>query len=188
MYWSVSSTISCTSRQCSCPVRRTHAACKFPGRHTLTAQQPSVEERPTVWQRLSFAERMHDCFGAASDLLQELLNHILDGDDAQWSALRHARKIGLLQGNTGRGLQRVLFVSLYMVHSARAPLPAQGLGQGANNEYCSCKAHSIWTECRRPERQCLSQQMITKARARRLPQLLKEPGRSLRAHQGFHWQ
>ena len=40
MYWSVSSTISCTSRQCSSPVRRTHAACSLLGRHHLTAQQP----------------------------------------------------------------------------------------------------------------------------------------------------
>ena len=40
IYWSVSSTISCTSRQCSSPVRRTHAACSLLGRHHLTAQQP----------------------------------------------------------------------------------------------------------------------------------------------------
>ena len=64
-----------------------------------------VEERPTVWQCWSYAECMRECLEAASDLLQELLNDVLDGDDAQWSALRHARKIGLLRGNTGRGLQ-----------------------------------------------------------------------------------
>ena len=48
---------------------------------------------------------LSQCIDAASDLLQELLNDVLDGDDAQWSALRHAREIGLLRGNTGRGLQ-----------------------------------------------------------------------------------
>ena len=98
-----------SSCQCEHCFGETHATCSLPCRVDLTAQQRAVEGRPAVWQGLSFANRVHDCLpAAASDLLQELLNHILGCDDAQWLALRHARKVGLLRGNTGRGLQWVL--------------------------------------------------------------------------------
>ena len=88
---------------------------------------------------LSFAGCMRDCMGAASDLLQELFNHVLDGDDAQWLALRHTRKVGLLWGNTGRGLQWVPFFLL--AHPATASLAGYVIGQDAHNTHCCCKGH-----------------------------------------------